>query len=214
MAYKSKEDFNAWRRECRRVRRARALCVECGKDAVPCKRKCQECLDNKNKSENKCKKKRIQGRIKIGVCPDCPNQAEQGKRYCTACLDKFSRKYKEMKSRWCHTCHRSTPNKPMPGKTMCKACLDKVNARNKELRMIVLRHYGLKCNCPCGCGATNHRYLTIDHKNNDGAKHRREDRGYRGSASKWIIKNNFPDFLQVLCWNCNLAKYHYGGCDG
>lgn len=70
--------------------------------------------------------------------------------------------------------------------------------------------YGNKCSC---CGETNPLFLTIDHVNNDGYKIRpRNKAGYHASTHfsghyyKRIIKENFPGYLQLLCWNCNCGK--------
>ena len=74
-----------------------------------------------------------------------------------------------------------------------------------KLKLEIFVHYGGNPpQCAC-CGERHIEFLTIDHINNDGAKHRKEtgngDRFYR-----WLVKNNFPDGLQVLCWNCNCGK--------
>lgn len=47
--------------------------------------------------------------------------------------------------------------------------------------------------------------LTIDHVNNDGFKNRVKH------FYRWIVQNSFPDDLQTLCANCNLAKTKNGG---
>jgi len=87
----------------------------------------------------------------------------------------------------------------------------------KKTRLKVLTHYGgnpPKCEC---CGETHIEFLTIDHINNDGAEHRKklgitQNSGHGSKLYRWIIRNNFPDGFQVLCWNCNCAKGHYGYC--
>ncbi len=28
----------------------------------------------------------------------------------------------------------------------------------------------------------------------------------------WLMKNNFPQGFQTLCWNCNFAKHKFGEC--
>ncbi len=33
-----------------------------------------------------------------------------------------------------------------------------------------------------------------------------------GLLFKWIINNGYPDYLQILCLNCNKAKGSYGKC--
>jgi hypothetical protein len=70
----------------------------------------------------------------------------------------------------------------------------------RKLKEKVLRAYGGKCNC---CGETIIEFLTIDHKNGGGNKHRRN---IHSDFYLWLIKNNFPkDEFQVLCMNCNFA---------
>ncbi len=99
----------------------------------------------------------------------------------------------------------------------------KWNLRNKgkqkeyrqKNRLTVLNYYSFgKNECAC-CGEKTIQFLVIDHINNDGAKHRKElaggtNRG--GNVYPWLIKNNFPEGFQVLCWNCNSAKSFYGMC--
>ena len=59
--------------------------------------------------------------------------------------------------------------------------------------------------CAC-CGEDEERFLTIDHMNNDGAKHRREVT--QGShLYGWLKRNNYPAGFQVLCYNCNVGRY-------
>ena len=60
-----------------------------------------------------------------------------------------------------------------------------------------------KCAC---CGETQREFLTIDHINENGAAHRKEV-GKGKTIYKFIIKNNFPNDLQILCFNCNWGKY-------
>jgi hypothetical protein len=89
---------------------------------------------------------------------------------------------------------------------------EKVRAINREqsyrYRAAVLDHYGPFCVC---CGEAETTFLTVDHMNNDGAEHRRTD----PSASNiyfWLVRNDFPEGFQILCWNCNAAKQFRGGC--
>lgn len=86
-------------------------------------------------------------------------------------------------------------------------------ARRLSNRDTVLRAYGGRCAC---CGEPEQAFLTVDHVNNDGKAHRRELGATGGSGTPrlytWAIKHNFPPSLQLLCWNCNLAKAIYGAC--
>lgn len=62
------------------------------------------------------------------------------------------------------------------------------------------------------CGITEPLVLCIDHIDNDGSEHRRK-LGTLGGAKfyKWLKDNNYPAGFQVLCMNCNHAKYRNGG---
>lgn len=85
--------------------------------------------------------------------------------------------------------------------------------RHLGFKLKVLKHYSKgKMECEC-CGERIIDFLTIDHKSNDGAKHRKTI----GSAHvyKWLIDNNFPEGYSVLCMNCNFGKglkYNKGIC--
>jgi hypothetical protein len=71
---------------------------------------------------------------------------------------------------------------------------------------------GARCAC---CGETTIEFLTIDHVNGDGAKHRRrlkESGGYGGlSLYRSIKRAGFPPDFQVLCYNCNVGRHRNGG---
>lgn len=77
-------------------------------------------------------------------------------------------------------------------------------------RWEVLSHYSNgvpKCAC---CGIRNYEFLSIDHINNDGAKHRKKVPS--SQLYQWLRLNKYPEGFQVLCFNCNLAKGFYGMC--
>ncbi len=81
-------------------------------------------------------------------------------------------------------------------------------AHKGELKAEVMAAYGGKCTC---CGEDQLEFLTIDHINGGGNKHRRSI-GW-ASLYRWLKKNGFPKKgFQVLCWNCNIAKGFYGKC--
>lgn len=112
----------------------------------------------------------------------------------------------------------------------CKECASKASAdwANKNRERLLTRQreqtkkwkekifevYGKRCAC---CGESNEMFLTVDHVNNDGCKHRRttNKQGLNVHAGnfmyKWIVENNFPNTIQLLCWNCNCGRYRNGG---
>ena len=75
----------------------------------------------------------------------------------------------------------------------------------------VFLHYGNgvpQCSC---CGELEMVFLTIDHiDGREKYEHKYRNAGYKLYA--WLIKNNFPDGFQILCWNCNWAKHRLGSC--
>jgi hypothetical protein len=74
---------------------------------------------------------------------------------------------------------------------------------HKANKLKVFTHYGTVCVC---CGETLVEGLTIDHINGDGAQHRKEI-GVGGlSLYRWLIKHNYPEGFQTLCFTCNFAK--------
>jgi hypothetical protein len=92
------------------------------------------------------------------------------------------------------------------------------NARNREknrlagkkhrlkVRLLVIEGYGGKCSC---CGESEIKFLTIEHENKDGKKHRKETNGHYYQD---LIKRGFPKGYTVLCFNCNCAKGFYEVC--
>jgi hypothetical protein len=82
-------------------------------------------------------------------------------------------------------------------------------AYNQKLKLKVMDGYGNKCNC---CGEAKIEFLTIDHVNNDGAKDKKNDRSYSTyRLCRRIIKENFPNNYQILCFNCNCGRQVNGG---
>jgi Cdc6-like AAA superfamily ATPase len=73
----------------------------------------------------------------------------------------------------------------------------KYEALCKEL---VFNHYGKFCSC---CGESNIKFLTIDHINGGGRKHREN---IKSKIQVWLVKNNFPNDFQILCYNCNCGR--------
>lgn len=92
----------------------------------------------------------------------------------------------------------------------------KHHADNKEYRHKWFRNYHLRLKievlsyyskgdpfCIC-CGETILEFLTIDHINNNGNKHRKT---FTMTMYGWLKKHNFPKGYQVMCFNCNHGKY-------
>lgn len=146
---------------------------------------------------------------------------------CAACkrakVAKYHRRLKE--DRKCFHCRVPLAEAE---ESLCEGCKARARARyhangderravgrqyKRNLKELVFDAYGGPV-CAC-CGETEVKFLTIDHINGDGADHRRqmkEEHGYVVEIYRWLKNNNFPRGFQVLCWNCNCSKAHYGIC--
>ena len=76
-------------------------------------------------------------------------------------------------------------------------------------RIQALSHYsGNPPKCKC-CGEKELLFLTIDHINGKGSKHRKRIGGT--NMYRWLISHNFPEGFQVLCFNCNCGRARNNG---
>lgn len=87
-----------------------------------------------------------------------------------------------------------------------------VERRNKYRDACFAAYGGAVCKC---CGELEPMFMTLDHANNDGARHRLAILGRKngGSGAFYcaLAKAGFPAGMQVLCWNCNLGRQRNGG---
>ena len=121
--------------------------------------------------------------------------------WCRECRRAWDREYgranpekiRQRNHKW-HAAHRQEDQ------TRCRV----YHQRQKQA---VYDYYGHQCAC---CGENRPEFLAIDHINNDGATHRRETG--RVNIHVWLVRHGFPPGFQVLCRNCNRAKFVYGVC--
>ena len=79
----------------------------------------------------------------------------------------------------------------------------------RQFRAKILAAYGGFCKC---CGENIPEFLELHHKNNDGHAHRKEIGANSEALYRWLVKNNFPDTMELICANCHNAESFYGGC--
>lgn len=82
----------------------------------------------------------------------------------------------------------------------------RVTAGNRLIRLEVLNKLGGRCLC---CGETREEFLTLDHIQGGGKKHRSEVGTY---IFRRIRNNPDPKTYRVLCYNCNCARGFRGYC--
>lgn len=145
------------------------------------------------------------------ACPFCGEFKKIESKRCQACRTKQQRE----QPRWC-ACGTFLDEQTWSHRSrrkfsyQCNRCVAKeVTQRNLVIKADVFAHYGGICEC---CGETNLILLTLDHKNDDGNEHRKALGGSGGAwFYRWVRKNGFPDFLRILCFNCNIGRYRNGG---
>src|SRR5258708_2811635 len=82
-------------------------------------------------------------------------------------------------------------------------------ARKQVVRNAVIAAYGNKCAC---CSETIKEFLSVDHVNGGGGKHRKEIGGTE-AFYYWLRRHGFPqDEFRLLCMNCNFSFGMYGYC--
>lgn len=109
--------------------------------------------------------------------------------------------------------HKRSGTRVGKPRAACATCANKERGVfQNRMRLKALGAYGAQCTC---CGEKRVQFLCFDHINNDGADHRRSIFGHNtggGHFAEWLIANNYPLIVQVLCHNCNMAKGFYGVC--
>lgn len=177
--------------------------------AVPGKVRCQTCIDR----NSKCAKNRRQKLKKLGLCQHHPTiPVVDGTTRCQECRENRDRDKRDRSARRiaAGVCvyHK---NRPRISTRYCQECIDSLKQRRQGIKERCFDHYGHMCRC-C-LKIYDLIFLTLDHVNNDGNKHRKSVNGRNNGHSfyAWAIKNNFPDIFQTLCFNCNHAKHLNGG---
>lgn len=97
-------------------------------------------------------------------------------------------------------------------KTKTEEYKSNMRRRRHNTKIEVLSHYSngvLDCAC---CGENRIEFLTIDHLNGGGRKHRKELRAIGSEIYPWLKRNNYPPGFRVLCMNCNFAFGQCGYC--
>jgi hypothetical protein len=126
---------------------------------------------------------------------------------------------KDKLDNWCKSCkkeYESLPERIVYRKQYQKAPKYRNNSkeRRKKLKQQVITAYGGQCACKHKggiCGERTFEYLSVEHKNGDGVRHRKEIG--RSNIYGWLVKNNFPkDNFELHCFNCNCSKGFYGYC--
>lgn len=171
---------------------------------------------------NRIKTRGIKNSVYECQC-DCGNVSQvnrpsliQGQTKSCGCLQPESvREKKEKSCKECGNIYVGTPRSERCYKCATERAQQKAVEYRKALKQEMVAAYGNKCAC---CGLEDWRFLSIDHINNDGADERRAlyADGHAGGGHGFYVKlrqRGFPkNGYQLLCYNCNMAKYIFGQC--
>lgn len=151
-------------------------------------------------------------RRKDGMCVRCKDKAIDGKAHCQRCKDTQGEYIKSrLADGLCIKCN--TP--AMPGNQRCEQCAMANRKRRRAFdarvkKEVFERYGGFSCVC---CGITEEVFLNIDHVKGGGSEHRKQPFCLKGRHFyRWLRKQDFPKGFQVLCFNCNFAKWKLGKC--
>ncbi len=86
---------------------------------------------------------------------------------------------------------------------------EKRREARRKVRLEALQAYGgTTPTCVC-CNEGALLFLSLDHINGGGRKHRQETGG--GGFYTWLKRHNYPAGFRILCHNCNLGRQLNGG---
>lgn len=165
---------------------------------------------NVDKEREYCREQRRIRKSK-GLCVMCGKEPAGNRRtHCHNCRAyKGERAEKLWQSGFCSRCGVRPAAENRKQCERCLAMMVRINQRHyQDLRERVLDKYGRVCKC---CGEADSRFLTIDHVNSDGKAHRAGKKSHI-SYYNHMLSDDCAFELQVLCWNCNMGRAHYGEC--
>ena len=82
----------------------------------------------------------------------------------------------------------------------------KDHKRKLKLKFDVFSHYSngnIKCSC---CAETEFMFLSLDHINGGGNRHRKALRKSGINFYAWLIRTGYPSGYSIMCMNCNWGK--------
>lgn len=95
----------------------------------------------------------------------------------------------------------------------CRRCALEAQLRQRAryalLRHAAIDHYGGKCDC---CGEDNPCFMVFDHIDGGGGLHRCLESLPRWNMGLWLKKMGYPDYIRLLCANCNHATKDGHAC--
>ena len=143
-------------------------------------------------------------------------------RFCLSCRPAAYREYAREQNRLYYHRHpekvklsvkQSRAKRPEYYREQKRRNVVRFRERSKRLVLDYYSHGTYACTC---CNERERDFLTIDHIDGSGGKHRTVLFGTRYAGGSrfyaWLVRNHFPPGFQVLCMNCNFSKGKHGQC--
>lgn len=149
-------------------------------------------------------------RLSVRVPRDCGKHEKQ--QVGGSLIGETMKKCSTCKKHKDESCFNTSKSTSAGLQTSCRDCMSSYKKElRKDRRLAVINHYGGECAC---CGEAGIEFLSIDHANGGGRKHREDVLGSKTSSGfyEWLINNNYPSGFRVLCMNCNTAIGWFGYC--
>lgn len=175
------------------------------------------------KEVSRSRKFKLKWRLE-GKCSNCGTPLLSDKKQCERCLAiaRASTRRLREKNNYNQVIYRSRKesglcthcglNPKSERNVLCDGCFEFEWGRRIRIKQAAINMYGGHCACP-GCDQSNVMFLSIDHKNGDGAEDRKtREKSLGGGLYKKLVKRPIDPKLQVLCYNCNFAKGNREKC--
>ena len=147
-------------------------------------------------------------RKRLGLCLNCGKPNDREGCCCSECKEKMNEKTRNWR-RANPIRARKIKNKSYQKNRDKILKHAKLYSKNIWLECIYYYSYGtMECTC---CGESILEFLTIDHMYGKGRKQKNSLHRWGRAFYLWLIKNNFPEGYQVLCYNCNCGRAKNNG---
>lgn len=182
-------------------------CIRCGDQRDTLAKSCKRCREFGRADSARHRVKATQE----GRCKDCGQPRDGSTQRCGRCRDKGRTKMVATRQHRAaiDLCPRCGIRPPRLGKKSCQECAEAsaqyARKSQIDLRQQMVAAYGGRCVC---CREDDWRFLTIDHVEGDGGQDRKKGGFYRS-----LKRRGWPqEGLQLLCANCNSAKWWFDEC--
>ena len=198
----------ATRSELQAKWKSEGRCTGCAAPKAPDKA-CEACLVRQ-------RKKRALRKLS-GLCACGKRPERRNRKSCNKCLKRMLAAVKAQVQKrkslgLCVQCGDALPKNSIGSTFKCDVCKLAQHNQRLETKKTAMAAYGGVCSC---CQESALEFLTIDHVDGNGAAHRKATFNHARAGGhkiyRWLIKNNYPSGFQVLCFNCNIGRYHNGG---